>query len=277
MVLIGVFVFALAVSAAERQVQSGDPAPSAEQTEESVCLSCHTTDMVRPEYRKIPDEWRASWHAQHNVGCPDCHGGDSRDAAMAMSPQRGFVGVPSYRDVPEFCGKCHIGILKNFLDSGHGKALKSSGRGPNCVVCHGAHGVRKADINIINDKRCTQCHTYERAKIMKEALSKTEKRMSEIDDAIKRLRAAGVVTEEEDKELFRIQAEYRTLFHTIDVSLVKQQTDAFAGRLGKIDAKVRDVFRELRSRRHFSLFLMFLFAGMAVAAYLLARSYKKHP
>jgi nitrate/TMAO reductase-like tetraheme cytochrome c subunit len=238
---------------------------------EPVCIQCHDSDMMKPEFRKIPGEWRQSWHYQNGVACNDCHGGDPIDAALAMSPQRGFVGTPKYQQVPEFCGKCHVGILKNYLESGHGRALKASGSGPNCVTCHGSHGIQKASIDIINDQRCTQCHTYDRARIMKQALFATEKKIQDIDNALKKLSSHGIYTEEEGKSLFRIEAEFRTLFHTVDVSLVQQKTDGFMQQLEAVQKKVDALFAELQSRRNFSGFLLLLFAGMGVVLFFIAR------
>lgn len=241
---------------------------------EPVCITCHDSDMMKPEFRNIPKEWRQSWHNQNGVTCNDCHGGDPNDAAMAMSPLRGFVGTPKYKDVPEFCGKCHIGILKNYLESGHGKALKASGSGPNCVTCHGSHGIQKASIDIINEKRCTQCHTYERARIMKQALFSTEQQIRDIGSALKKLASQGIYTGEEEKTLFRTEAEFRTLFHTVNVSLVKEKTDGFHGQLNAIKKKADLLFAELRSRRNFSGLLLLLFAGGGVVVYLLAKTYR---
>ncbi len=257
------FILALAFAAVAAAAGSAEP----------VCIQCHDSDMMKPELRKIPAEWRRSWHYQNGVACNDCHGGDPNDAAMAMSPQRGFIGTPTYRQVPEFCGKCHIGILKNYLESGHGKALKASGSGPNCVTCHGAHDIQKASIDIINDQRCTQCHTYERARTMKQALFAMEKKIRDIGGALKKLASQGISTEEEDRALFRTEAEFRTLFHTVDVSLVKQKTDGYLLQLDVLQQKVDALFAELHSRRNFSGFLLLLFTGMGVAVYLLARTY----
>jgi nitrate/TMAO reductase-like tetraheme cytochrome c subunit len=241
---------------------------------EPVCIQCHDSDAMKPAFRQIPGEWRQSWHNQNGVSCNDCHGGDPTDAAMAMSPQRGFVGTPKYREVPEFCGKCHIGILKNYIESGHGKALKASGRGPNCVTCHGSHGIQKANIDIINEQRCSQCHTYERARTMKQALFETEQKIRVIETGLKKLSSQGIYTAEEDKALFRTEAEFRTLFHTVDVSLVKEKTDGFARKLDGLQNKVDSLFAELQSRRNFSGFLLLLFAGTGVAVYLLAKTYR---
>ncbi len=244
------------------------------ENQEPVCMQCHDSDMMKPSLRKIPEEWKQSWHNRNGVACHDCHGGDPTDAGLAMSRERGFVGAPHYQDVPAFCGKCHIGILKNYTESGHGKALKASGSGPNCVTCHGSHGIQKANIDIINDQRCAQCHTYERARIMKQALFATERKIRDLDISLKKLSSQGIYTEEENKALFRIEAEFRTLFHTVDISLVKKKTDGFGLQLDGLQNNVNALFAELQSRRNFSGLIMLLFAGAGVAAYLLAKTYQ---
>ncbi len=243
-----------------------------ERAEASVCIECHASEAMKAELRKIPEEWKNSWHYENNVSCHDCHGGDPKDAAMAMSPQRGFAGAPKYIQVPEFCGKCHAGILRHYLESGHGRAFKASGSGPNCVTCHGSHNIQRANIDIINEQRCTRCHSYERAKVMKQALFLTEKKIGDIEIELSRLKTEGVFTEEEDKTLFSTTAEFRTLFHSVDVSLIKEKTDDFSNKLGKIETKIQKTFNELAFRKNFSAFFLLLFAGMAVVFFMLSKT-----
>ncbi len=242
--------------------------------EESSCIECHTSDIMKPAYRIIPEGWMASWHYKNDISCHDCHGGDPKDPSMAMSHVRGFVGRPKYKDVPEFCGKCHIGILKNYLESGHGKALKAAGNGPNCVTCHGSHNIQKASIDIINEQRCTQCHSYERARIMKQALFATEKKIGDITKSLSSLKSEGVYVADEEKSLFSTEADFRTLFHTVDVSLVKDSTDEFTKRLESIDKNIQSTFAELKFRRNFSAFLTLIFAGLGIALLLYSKTYK---
>ena len=242
-----------------------------EQLEEDACISCHSSDTMKQQYRMVVEDWKASWHAQNKISCHDCHGGDPKDAAMSMSRQRGFVGVPKAGEVPEFCGKCHIAILKNYLESGHGKALKSSGKGPNCVTCHGSHKIGKAGIDIINEQTCTKCHSYDRARRMKQALFVVEKKMGEMERDINSLKEEGIFADEKERTLFSTQAEFRALFHTVDVSLVQQRTDEFTKRLGIIDKEMQDIFRELRFRKNFSAFLMLLFTGMGVVIFVYSK------
>jgi nitrate/TMAO reductase-like tetraheme cytochrome c subunit len=239
--------------------------------EKNVCIECHASEMIKPEFREIPSEWRKSWHYENGVSCHDCHGGDPKDAAMSMSPERGFIGVPKYKDIPEFCGKCHIGILENYHESGHGKALRSTGKGPNCVTCHGSHNIQKASIEIINERLCTKCHSYEKAKTIKAALLLNEKKIKEIEGDLKILKSRLIYTEDDDKILFRTHAEFRILFHTTDVNLVKGSTDEFERRLSAIEERVQKNFRELNVRQNFSSFILFIFIGLGIAVFLLGR------
>ena len=103
----------------------------------------------------------------------------------------------------------------------------------------------------------------------------TENRMNEIEKSLKELKAEGVFTEEEDKSLFSTQAQFRTLFHTEDVSLIRKRTDEFAGKLDQIREKIQKTFDELRFRRDFSAFLMMIFAGMAIGFWFLSKTPKK--
>ncbi len=242
------------------------------QIEENLCISCHASDKMKPEYRDITEAWKASWHAQNNISCESCHGGDPKDAAMAMSPERGFVGIPQPKSVPEFCGKCHIAIVTNFLESGHGRALKAGHKAPNCVTCHGSHNIQKASISIISEQLCTKCHTYERARIMKQALFMTENRIEQLEKDLADLKQEGIYPVTDERNLFSTQAEFRALFHTVDVKLVKDRTDEFTARLDQIDNNIHATYRELKFRKNFSAFLMLAFAGMGIVIFLLNKT-----
>lgn len=239
--------------------------------EQNVCIDCHVSELMKEDYREIPAEWRKSWHYQNGVSCYDCHGGDPKDAARSMKPESGFVGVPKPKMVPELCGKCHIGIKENYLESGHGKALKGTGKGPNCVTCHHSHDVQKANINIINEKLCGVCHTFDRAREMKAALLLTEQKINKIDRDLNILRPRLISTENEEKILFQTQAEFRTLFHSVDVKMVQNRTDEFSKKLDVIVQAVQKGFRELKFRQDFSTFIMLIFIGLGICIFLLSR------
>lgn len=242
-----------------------------EQIEENVCISCHASQKMKPEFLEITEAWQASWHAQNKISCEDCHGGDPKDIALAMSSERGFVGVPKAKDIPEFCGKCHIGILGNFLESGHGKSLKAGKKAPTCVVCHGSHNIQKASIDIISEQLCTKCHSYERAKSMKVALFVIEKRISQLEQRLQELQREGIYPGADERSLFSTQAEFRTLFHTVDVNLVRDRTNEFTAKLDQIDKHIQETYQKLRFRRNFSAFLMLSFACTGLVIFLLTK------
>jgi len=126
------------------------------------CVACHS---------RLPEAsggghgfaaWRGSRHGAAGVGCEACHGGD----ATATDQARAHQGVARSRDssssvyfthVPETCGKCHSAELGYFRSSLHFARLKSDGRGPNCVTCHGSMAT-----TILSPERalrtCSACH-----------------------------------------------------------------------------------------------------------------------
>ena len=239
--------------------------------ERTVCIDCHDSDLIKPEYKAIPAEWRKSWHYRNGVSCQDCHGGDPKDAARSMTPQSGFVGAPKPKEVPGFCGKCHLGIKENYLEGGHGKALMTTGTGPNCVLCHHSHDIQKASLEIINPKLCGICHTYDRAREMKAALLLTEAKINEINGNLQTLKAGLIDTQDEEETLFRTQAEYRTLFHSVDVTLVKARTVEFAKKLDALSQQVGKGFKELKFRQDFSTFILLIFVGLGITVFLWGR------
>lgn len=98
--------------------------------------------------------------------------------------------------------------------------------------------------------------------------------MNDIEKELGRLSEAGVIADEEKTSLFRTQAEFRTLFHTIDVNLVKESTGRFTRSLDIIEAKIAENFKELVFREKFSTFLMLIFLVMGGVISFLSKTYK---
>ena len=147
----------------------------------------------------------------------------------------------------------------------------TTGRGPNCVLCHGSHNIQKASIDIISPKLCGVCHKYDRAKDMKASLLLTEQKINDIGKSLETLKAGLISTQDEDKVLFQTQAEFRTLFHTVDVKLVQEKTGEFSKRLNAINDTVLKGFGELKFRQDFAVFIMLIFVGLGIATFLLSR------
>ncbi len=194
-----------------------------------VCVTCHGALSAR---LGMPAKlWKASIHAEHGVSCNACHGGDPMDGANSMSPARGFRGVPIATEIPTICGGCHMGIAKYNAASPHGKALGRGG--PTCVTCHGSHGVVKATIDQINRKNCTPCHGFESAWEIRNAMLKTDGMLKAIEDRIIELKNQGILTDTLEKRLFALRNQSHSLFHTLNIDLIRQESAHLQAELEK--------------------------------------------
>ena len=229
---------------------------AAAQQPETVCIQCHS---ALPDRLGAPvNLWRKSIHAENGISCNSCHGGDPKNAADAMNRARGFLGAPKETDIPAFCGRCHPGVMKDYLSSAHGRALGKGG--PTCVTCHSNHQVLKASLDLINEKTCTRCHSFERAKTIKAAMQQTEGYIVDIDRRITAFQAIGVDTEQLGKSLFAVRNRFHTLFHDVNVDRVKGESTQINAELAKLDNKLK-VIEEARGRRKIA-------GGVAVAGFL---------
>ncbi len=216
----------------------------AEESAEPVCIQCHSK---MPEKYSAPVKlWRESIHAENGIFCNNCHGGDPKDAANAMTPARGFLGVPKETAIPAFCGRCHVGVLNDYLASAHGRMLGKGG--PTCVTCHNNHKVVKASLDLINEKSCSRCHSFERARLIRDAMKETEAMIVTIDGRINSYKKFGTDTEKLEKELFSVRNRFHTLFHNVNVDLVKKETTRIQGDLKKIQAAL-DKLDDSREKR----------------------------
>lgn len=211
---------------------------------EPVCIGCHA--KLPEKYSQPVTLWRGSIHAENGIFCNGCHGGDPKDAANAMSPARGFLGAPREIAVPAFCGRCHVGVLKDYLNSAHGRKLAHGG--PTCVTCHGSHQVVKASLELINEKSCSRCHSYERAKVIRTAMQEIEALIVAIDGRVTAFKKIGTDTEKLEQELFAVRNRFHTLFHNVNVELVKKESAGIQADLKKISA-VLDRLDDSRQKR----------------------------
>lgn len=129
--------------------------------ERNNCLDCHQSiddeDLAAPALAMAEDV-----HAEAGITCADCHGGDPTleivdgDYDPAKASSTGFIGAPSYGDIPEMCGRCHsdaaymqrfdpnlpVDQLAQYRTSHHGQLLREGARDvAQCVSCHGSHGM----------------------------------------------------------------------------------------------------------------------------------------
>jgi hypothetical protein len=236
---------------------------------ESVCLSCHA-GLGEEEYSRPVTLWRGSIHAENGITCHGCHGGNPTDAANAMNPEQGFLGVPSEEEIPAFCGRCHVGVLKDYLTSQHGQALGSGG--PTCVTCHGSHQIVKATLELINEQLCSRCHSFERARLIKMTMGVIDGRITNLDTRIINLKQEGIAVDRLEKGLFAARNRFHSLFHTVDMQVVERESEHIQAELKPLEEALREIDETQRQRRIVGVFVVLGALFLALSAYLFRKS-----
>jgi len=239
--------------------------------EDTVCLQCH--GGLSDHLGAPVADWRTSVHAANGISCHDCHGGDPTDMAMAMSPERGFIGVPEYTEVPEFCGRCHVGVSEAYLSGAHGRAIEEGGA--QCVICHGNHAIQQASLDMINEADCTQCHSYERAALIRLALVETDEMIKAVEKDLDRLYRLGFAVDEMQGTLFNQRNVFHRTFHGVDVERVRKETGGVQTALGKIQGQVDDIDTSLGQRKLWGSVVIGLFVLVGVIFLLVRKSYEE--
>jgi nitrate/TMAO reductase-like tetraheme cytochrome c subunit len=224
---------------------------------ETVCIQCHGG---QPGRLGAPvKDWQGSVHQRNGISCHDCHGGDPTDFANAMNPERGFIGAPDYEKVPEFCGRCHVGVLADYRQSAHGRKVGEGGA--QCVICHHNHAVQEARLDLINEQDCSRCHEYGRAAQIKTALAETDARFVAVGGELERLKRLGVSVEGLKGRLFDLRNRFHRVFHSVEVDKVRAETGGVQAEISAIQKQI-DEYDDQFSRRK-------LWGGVAVGLLLL--------
>lgn len=236
---------------------------------DNVCIQCH--GKLPGRTGEPVNLWKGSIHAENGIVCNSCHGGDPKDAVNAMNPARGFLGKPKEPEIPAFCGRCHVGVKNDYLLSAHGRALGKGG--PTCVTCHGNHRVVRASLDLINEKTCSQCHSYDRARLIRNAMQETEAMISALDARITGFRQVGVDTDRLEKNLFALRNQYRSLFHSVEVDKVRNESARLQSELKKIDLSIQRLNEAKIKRKLVGAALIAVTLIAALLAYLLRSTY----
>jgi nitrate/TMAO reductase-like tetraheme cytochrome c subunit len=239
--------------------------------DDTVCIQCH--GGLEGRLAAPVAEWRTSIHAANSISCHDCHGGDPSDFAMAMSPERGFIGVPEYTEVPDFCGRCHVGVAAEYKAGAHGKAIEEGGA--QCVVCHHNHAVQRASLNLINEEDCSRCHSYDRAALIKLSLVETDTIVKEVEQDIERLYRLGFAVDEMKGSLFNQRNRFHSIFHEVDVERVRQETAGVQSELGKIAKQVTAIDTTLGERKLWGSVVISLFILVGIVFLLVRKAYEE--
>jgi hypothetical protein len=157
------------------------PTPIAYPEAEGVntCIDCHLT-LEDEKHVEITTRWQRSIHAERDVSCADCHGGDPSATTIdeSMSPEAGYVGAPAKADIPALCASCHADVTQmrqydlptdqyaKYKESIHGlRLVEGDSNVATCYECHGGHQVLKANdpastVYAANvPQMCADCHS----------------------------------------------------------------------------------------------------------------------
>jgi predicted CXXCH cytochrome family protein len=163
------------------------PLLAAAQQQVDSCITCHQA-FGDDRLGKPVKEFKEDIHATKGFGCIACHGGDATESGMgAMDPDRGYIGKPKGRQIPQVCGRCHsdarfmkrynpalrVDQVAEYYFSGHGRRLMLLGDTSvaTCVKCHSSHSIKPSSYpaSSVHPLRvaetCGSCHAN--AKYMK--------------------------------------------------------------------------------------------------------------
>ena len=108
------------------------------------CGTCHFSQVNGKKGQGFVKEFLQSTHGlalrrtglANSATCATCHGShDVKRTTDSSSPM-------SRRQVPDSCGQCHAGILRDYLEGVHGQDFARGVRDvPVCTDCHGEHEI----------------------------------------------------------------------------------------------------------------------------------------
>ncbi len=132
----------------------------------NTCVTCHERLPATSAGGHSFQDWRASPHGRAGATCDKCHGGDPTATDREQAHQEVYTSRESrskvyYTRIPATCGACHQQELDFFSHSRHYNQLVTTGRGPNCVTCHGSMAIRVLSPGEM-EITCSACHNAER-------------------------------------------------------------------------------------------------------------------
>ncbi len=162
------------------------------------CSVCHAKAPETQTTAHTYADWKISVHGKAGIGCQACHGGDAAAAAMAaahrgMRPSVDSDSAVYFTRIPETCGACHAAEFSAFKKSRHASELARTGKGPNCVTCHGSMASRIIEARDM-EMTCTLCHRKPtKAHAARAAVDEARAALHKFDERLQKARAAGTI------------------------------------------------------------------------------------
>ena len=141
---------------------SGSALATADRERVNSCVDCHS-GLPSSSFPGVKSHsWAGSVHQKHGVTCDKCHGGDpevveKKEAHAGVFNSRDPQSSVYFKNIPSTCGACHGVEYYKFKQSQHYRMLETSGRGPECVTCHGSMVTRILSPDNLASV-CEQCH-----------------------------------------------------------------------------------------------------------------------
>jgi len=142
--------------------KEGDPASTLSPVNQiKTCGACHEEMMANYERSEHAHALLKSGLAVGAPSCSSCHGKHD------IHPKTEAAATTNRANIPETCGKCHSGILREWQESAHGVLWKQANggakdsAGPVCSTCHEPHAIKRSDSAVVRAQvadRCGNCH-----------------------------------------------------------------------------------------------------------------------
>lgn len=228
------------------------------------CINCHQT-LADKRLSEPAALWASSVHAEVGNTCDGCHGGNPEDTSeKAMSTDNSFYAAPKEDEIVQFCGKCHRELADNFMTSQHGMTGTQT-----CIGCHGSHTIRRISIDIINEKTCTECHSYEQPEKLKAILQSLHGKFQASKIKVKLI--TGLPTDALDKDLDKIWnqlRQVRMISHTFDLPRIQADAEKVEHSIKQTDAEIERLVDIVESRTTWGYAAIGIFLLLAIATHL---------
>lgn len=229
------------------------PLPVGAAESESTCIRCHAEEED-PDLSAPVEQWRRSVHAEAEVSCDGCHGGDpfEEDEELSMDEEAAFfIGAPGWTEVPDFCGTCHEDILDAYSQSVMASKIAEGEEVAVCTTCHMVDGHAIANAvprEILTEERCGECHDPDRAHELLELLEDVDLRIDSARAELDPIRDA-IDTSALDREIDEIRQRHVVIAHTYDRERISEVAHVARQRLESVTASSRELADEARFRR----------------------------